>query len=127
MKSRTSPAPSSRAASISSFGIWAKKFRIRKTANGRPNATWKRTTPAVVSKRPTQPNSSDTGTSATCTGTASSATTRTNHQSRPGNSSHAKAYPASEPITMTSTVAGTVIATVESSEPVIAPSSSTPR
>ncbi len=35
-----------------------------------------------------------------------------NHQSRPGKSIQAKAYPASEPMTTTSSVAGTVIATV---------------
>ena len=59
------------------------------------------------------------GSSATCTGTTSSPTTARNHQSRPGNSIQAKAYPASEPMTTTRTVAGTVIATVDSSEPVI--------
>ncbi|MDF9804147.1 hypothetical protein M2436_002694 [Streptomyces sp. HB372] len=65
------------------------------------------------------PNSSDTGIRATCTGTTSNPTTSRNHQSRPGNSIHAKAYPASEPITTTSTVEGTVIMIVLTSEPVI--------
>ena len=91
-------------------------------ANGRPNAVWKRTTPRVVSKTPISPNSLDTGTSATWTGTTSSPTTARNHQSRPGNSIHANAYPASDPTTTTSSVAGTVIITVDSSEPVMVPS-----
>lgn len=81
---------------------------------------WNRTTPSVVSKTPIRPNSSDTGTSATCTGTTSSPTTARNHQSRPGKSIQANAYPASEPSTTTSTVAGTAIIAVESSESVIA-------
>ncbi|GAA5608862.1 hypothetical protein Sgri01_07231 [Streptomyces griseus] len=65
VNSRISPAPSSRAASRSSRGISAKKFRSRKIANGRPNAVWNSTTPSVVSKIPMVPNSSETGISAT--------------------------------------------------------------
>ncbi len=93
-------------------------------ANGSPNAVWNSTTPAVVSNRPTAPKSSETGIRATCTGTTSRATTARNSQSRPGNSSQAKAYPANAPRTRTSRVAGTVMATVLSSEPVIASSAS---
>ncbi len=58
------------------------------------------------------PKSLETGISATCTGTTSSPTTTRNHQSRPGKSIHAKAYPASAPMTTTSNVDGTVISTV---------------
>ena len=68
---------------------------------------------------PIFPKSSAIGISATCTGTTSSPTTPRNHQSRPGNSIQAKAYPASEPMTTTSRVAGTVISTVLSSESVM--------
>lgn len=73
---------------------------------------WKRITPKVVSKIPISPKSLDTGMRATCTGTTSNPTTSRNHQSRPGKSIQAKAYPASEPNTTTRTVAGTVIITV---------------
>ncbi len=69
----------------------------------------------MVSNSPMAPKSSDTGISATCTGTTSSPTTTRNSQSRPGNSSQAKAYPANEPRATTSTVAGTAMATVLSS------------
>lgn len=88
-------------------------------ANGRPNAVWNMITPKVVSKIPMVPKSSETGISATCTGTTSRPTTTRNHQSRPGNSIQAKAYPASEPITTTRNVVGTVISTVLSSESVM--------
>ena len=91
MNSRSSPAPSSRPASSSSRGISAKKFRSRKIANGSPKAVWKSTTPLMSPKIPTLPNSWATGTSATCTGTTSIATTARNHQSRPRKSIHAKA------------------------------------
>lgn len=76
-------------------------------------------TPTVVSKIPTSPKSLATGTRATWTGTTSRLTTTMNHQSRPGKSIQAKAYPANEPMTTTRTVAGTVITTVERSESVI--------
>lgn len=89
--SRSSPAPSSRAASSSSRGISAKKFRSRNTANGSPYPTWKRTTPMMEPKMPIFPKSSAIGSSATCTGTTSRPTTPRNHQSRPGNSIQAKA------------------------------------
>ena len=46
-KTFSSDAPSMRAASSSSRGMPAKKFRSRKIANGRPNATWNRTTPRM--------------------------------------------------------------------------------
>ncbi|CAM5585889.1 hypothetical protein SBADM41S_10171 [Streptomyces badius] len=65
------------------------------------------------------PNSSETGISATCTGTTSNPTTSRNSQSRPGKSIQAKAYPANDPISTTSTVEGTVIMMVLPSEPVI--------
>src|SRR5689334_16613268 len=52
----------------------------------------------------------------TCTGTTSRATTSRNSQSRPGNSSHAKAYAASAAIPTTSSVAGTAISTVFQNE-----------
>ena len=81
---------------------------------------WKSTTPRMSPKIPMSPKSLATGISATCTGTTSIATTARNHQSRPRKSIQAKAYPASEPITTTSTVAGTVISAVFHSELVIA-------
>ena len=80
---------------------------------------WNSTTPSVVSKIPMVPKSFDTGISATCTGTTSSPTTNRNHQSRPGKSIQAKAYPANEPITTTRAVEGTVIITVLSRESVM--------
>ena len=43
-----SPAPSTRPASIRSFGIPRKKLRIKKMPKGRPKATWKMTTPGIV-------------------------------------------------------------------------------
>ena len=52
VNSRSSPAPSSRAASSSSRGISAKKLRSRKIANGSPKATWKSTTPMMSPKIP---------------------------------------------------------------------------
>ena len=103
VKSRISPAPSSRAASSSSRGISAKKFRSRKIANGSPKADVEEDHAETSSRRcPMLPNSLATGISATCTGTTSSPTTTRNHQSRPGNSIQAKAYPASAPMTTTS-------------------------
>lgn len=81
---------------------------------------WKSTTPEMSPKIPMSPNSFATGISATCTGTTSIATTAMNHQSRPGKSIQAKAYPASAPITTTSSVAGTVISAVFTSESVTA-------
>lgn len=81
---------------------------------------WKSTTPEMSPKMPISPKSRATGTSATCTGTTSIATTARNHQSRPRKSIHAKAYPASDPITTTSTVVGTVISAVFTSESVMA-------
>ncbi len=116
---RVSLAPSSRAASRSSRGISAKKLRSRKIANGRPKPTWNTTTPMMVPKIPRSPKSSDIGIRAICTGTTSSATTARNHQSRPLKSIQAKAYPAMAPMTMTRTVAGTVIQIVLSRESVI--------
>ena len=44
-------APSMRADSRMSFGKPMKKFRRRKIAKGRPNATWKRMMPNTVSYR----------------------------------------------------------------------------
>ncbi len=62
--------------------------------------------------RPSCPKSLATGSSPICTGTTSSATTTRKIASRPGKSSHAKAYPASAATTTTSTVVGTDISTV---------------
>ncbi len=73
----------------------------------------------MVSNSPMLPKSSETGISATWTGTTSSPTTTRKSQSRPGNSSQAKAYPAKEPRTSTSRVAGTAIANVFRREPVM--------
>ncbi len=81
-------------------------------ANGSPYATWNSTTPGMVPKSPSCPNSLATGSSPTCTGTTSSATTTRNSASRPGNSSQAKAYAASAESTTTSVVAGTEMSTV---------------
>ena len=68
-----------------------KKFRSRKIANGSPKAVWKSTSPRIVSKRPRSLYSEKIGISAIWIGTTSSATTIRKSQSRPGNSSHAKA------------------------------------
>src|SRR5262249_27648480 len=97
-------------------GIPAKKFRSRKIANGSPNATWNAITDGMVPQTPSQPYSFDTGINPTCTGTTRRATTMRNSQSRPGNSSHANAYAASDAIPTTSKVAGTAISTVFQNE-----------
>ncbi len=90
-KMRHSLAPSNRAASSSSPGTWVKKLRSRKIANGNPKAVWNRMTPSTDPKMPSAPNSWASGISATCSGTASSTTTAMSSQSRPGNSTQAKA------------------------------------
>ncbi len=66
----------------------------------------------MVPNRPSCPKSLATGSSPICTGTTSNATTSRKIASRPGKSSHAKAYPASAPTTTTSSVVGTEISTV---------------
>ena len=118
-KMRSSPAPSIRAASSSSPGIWVKKLRSRKIANGSPNPVWNSTTRNTVPKMPRSPNSRASGISATWIGTASSTITTTSSQSRPGKVNQANAYPARAPITTTAAVAGTAIITVFHSDPVI--------
>lgn len=56
---------------------------------------------------PTAPNSLATGSSPICSGTTSSPTTTRKIPSRPGNSSQAKAYPASAESRTTASVVGT--------------------
>jgi len=75
-------------------------------ANGNPKATWKITTDRMVPDMPSSEYSLTTGIKAIWIGITSSATTAGKIQSRPGNSIHADAYPAADPMNTTASEAG---------------------